>query len=141
MRIHPSIFTAAILSIISANGEEFIPKGWITPDQLEQAERPIQEQLDTGKAMGPTAWDMASLKDARLLLIYLTIYERLPDNASRAKFKSEQEAWLEQRKTAVRALADPNGGSLVTLDQASRHMEFTDKRIETLSKKIEQMKK
>ena len=136
-----SIFIAAILSIISANGEEIIPKGWVTPDQLKQAERPIQEQLDTGKAMGPTAWDMASLKDARLLLIYLTIYERLPDNANRIKLKSEQESWLEQRKKAVRALADPNGGSMVTLDQASNHMDLTEKRIQTLSKRLEQMKK
>ena len=51
MRIHSSIFIAAILTIISAYGEEILPKGWLTPDQLEQAERPIQEQLDTGKAM------------------------------------------------------------------------------------------
>ena len=103
--------------------------------------RPIQEQLDTGKAMGPTAWDMASLKDARLLLIYLTVYERLPDNASRLKLKSEQEAWLEQRKKAVRALADPTGGSMATLHQASKHMDLTDKRIENLSKRLGKMKK
>ena len=141
MRIHSSIFIAAILTIISAYGEEILPKGWLTPDQLEQAERPIQEQLDTGKAMGPTAWDMASLKDARLLLIYLTVYERLPDNASRLKLKSEQEAWLEQRKKAVRALADPTGGSMATLDQASKHMDLTDKRIENLSKRLGKMKK
>ena len=126
---------------MSAHGEEILPKGWITPDQLEEAERPIQEQLDTGKAMRETAWNMAALKDARLLLIYLTVYERLPDNASRNKLKSEQEDWLGQRKKAVIALADPKGGSMVALDQAAKHMDFTDKRIETLSKRLEKMKK
>ena len=141
IRINTILITSVVLSAFSAFGEEILPKDWLTADQLKQAERPIQEQLDTGKAMGPTAWDMASLKDARLLLIYLTIYEQLPDNASRIKLKSEQESWLEQRKKAVRALSDPNGGSMVTLDQASKHMEFTDKRIETLSKRLEQMKK
>jgi uncharacterized protein YecT (DUF1311 family) len=90
--------------------------------------------------MGPTAWDMAALKDARLLLIYLTIYERLPDNSSRTKFKSEQQAWLEQRKKAIEALADPDGGSMVALDQASKHMELTDMRIAFLEKQLEQVK-
>lgn len=140
MRIYTSIFTAGILSIFSASGEEILPKYWITPDQLEQAERPIQAQLDTGEAMGPTAWDMAALKDARLLLIYLTIYEKLPDNSSRTKFKSEQQVWLEQRKKAIEALADPDGGSMVALDQASKHMELTDMRIAFLQKQLEQVK-
>jgi len=141
MRINPLIFTAGILSILSASGEEILPKDWLTPDQLEQAEQPIQEQLDTGKAMGPTTWDKAALKDARLLLIYLTIYERLPDSASRSKFKSEQNAWLKERKKVVQALADPNGGSMVTLDQASKQMDLTDKRIALLQKQLELMKK
>jgi uncharacterized protein YecT (DUF1311 family) len=141
MRIHILIFTAVILSIFRMSGEEILPKDWLTPDQLEQAEQPIQEQLDTGIGMGPTAWDMASLKDARLLLIYLTIYERLLDDASRAKFKSEQKAWLEQRKKAVRRLDDPKGGSRVSLDQSSKHMELTDKRIAMLRKQLERMKK
>ena len=141
MRIHALIFTAVILSIFSASGGEILPKDWLTPDQLEQAERPIQDQLDTGKAMGATAWDMAALKDARLLLIYLTIYERLPGNASRAKIYSEQQAWLKQRRKAVEALADPNGGSMVILDQASKHMDLTDKRIAILQKKLDRLKK
>lgn len=141
MRIHALTFTAATLSIFSVSGEGILPTEWLTPAQLEQAEGPIQEQLDTGKAMGSTAWDMAALKDARLLLIYVTIYERLPDDTSRAKFKSEQQAWLEQRKKAVQRLADPNGGSMVVLDQASKHMELTDKRVAILKKQLERMRK
>ena len=141
MRIH-AIFTAVfILFILSASGEEILPKDWLTPDQLQRAERPIQDQLDTGKAMGATAWDMAALKDARLLLIYVAIYERLPDRASRAAFYSEQQAWLKQRQRTVRALADPNGGSMVLLDQASMHMDLTDKRLAVLQKHLDQMKK
>ena len=72
MRIHDLIFTLVILSIFSLYGEEIVPKGWLTPEQLEQAEVPIQNQLDTGRGMGGSAWSMAAVKDARLLLIYLT---------------------------------------------------------------------
>jgi uncharacterized protein YecT (DUF1311 family) len=141
MRLH-ALFTAVfILSILSASGEEILPKDWLTPDQLQQAERPIQDQLDTGKGMGATAWDMAALKDARLLLIYITIYERLPDMASRSAFYSEQQAWLKKRQRTVRALANPNGGSMVILDQASMHMDLTDTRIAILQKQLDQMKK
>ncbi len=141
MRIHALIFTALTLVAFIAYGGEILPKGWLTPAQLEQAERPIQDQLDTGRAMGGTAWDMAAVKDARLLLIYLTIYEGLPDTKSRVKFYSEQQEWLKQRQKAVHALADPNGGSMVILDQASKHMDLTDKRIAVLQKQLDRTKK
>jgi hypothetical protein len=41
----------------------------------------------------------------------------------------------------VRAKADPDGGSMVSLDQAATHMDFTDKRIATLQKQLDRMKK
>jgi uncharacterized protein YecT (DUF1311 family) len=139
MRIHSFIFISVILSVFSASGEDILPKGWLTPEQLEQAEAPIQDQLDTGRGMGGSAWSMAAVKDARLLLIYLEIYERLPDQTSRNKFLSEQQEWLKQRQKAVTAKADPDGGTMVRLDQAATKMEFTDKRIATLQKRLDKM--
>ena len=122
--------------MIAVIADEIIPKKWLSEDQLEQAERPIQEQLDTGRAMGPTAWDLAALKDARLLLVYLRVFEKLPDDASRAELFTEQTTWLERRRKAIEILIDPNGGSMVILEQASKHMEFTDKRIKELQNRL-----
>ncbi len=86
--------------------------------------------------MGGTAWSMAAVKDARLLLLYVTLYERLPDEASRKKLHSEQTAWLARRQKAVDALSDPEGGSMVRLEKAAKHMEFTDKRIAEFKKRL-----
>jgi len=140
MRIHIIIIIAVFIPFVSVQGGEILPMNWLTPEQLKQAERPIQEQLDTGKAMGATAWDMAALKDARMLLMYIMIYERLPDDVSRANFRSEQQAWIQQRHEAVQSLAKSDGGSMVALDQASKHMELTDARIAILSQKLPQHK-
>jgi uncharacterized protein YecT (DUF1311 family) len=71
-----------------------------------------------------------------LLLAYLTIFEKLPDDASRAELFTEQTTWLELRRNAVALLTDPNGGSMVILEQASKHMEFTGKRIKELQSRL-----
>ena len=141
IRINTILITSVVLSAFSAFGEEIIPKGWLTHSQLEQAERPIQEQLDTGKDMSTTAYHMAALRDARLLLTYLHVYELLPSNADRNQFKSEQQAWLEERHKSEQALANPNGGSIVKLNQASRRLELTNKRIEILQTKLARLNK
>jgi len=136
MRVTILTTTFLITSMIAVIADEIIPKKWLSEDQLEQAERPIQQQLDTGRAMVPTAWDLAALKDARLLLVYLRVFEKLPDDASRAKFFTEQTTWLELRRKAVDLCADPNGGSIAILGQAGEHMIYTDKRIKELQKRL-----
>ncbi len=135
-----SALSLACLALISFSVQgisgNILPKDWLSPEQLEQAENPIQQQLDTGRGMGGTAWSMAAVKDARLLLLYVTLYERLPDEASRKKLHSEQTAWLARRQKAVDALSDPEGGSMVRLEKAAKHMEFTDKRIAEFKKRL-----
>ena len=126
-------------SIVSAG--EIIPSGWLNPELLLQAERPIQEQLDTGKAMNSTAWDMAAVKDARLLTIYMELYQTLQRKNKQANLFADQNNWLESRKEAVKALNDPEGGSMVSLQQASTHMEFTDKRIAALQRELDGFEK
>ena len=133
------IFTTAVVVLISccihSFGADIIPKDWLSPEQLEQAENPIQQQLDTGRGMGGTAWDMAAVKDARLLLIYVKLYERLPDETSRKMLYSEQTAWLQHRQKAVASLT-PEEGIKVSLDKALKQMEITDKRIAELQKRL-----
>ena len=140
MRIYIFMLMVVLLPIQCTLGTDILPKDWITPELLREAERPIQAQLDTGRAMGPTAWKMAYVKDARLLLVYVMVYEKLPDDASRRNFYSEQQAWLKQRQKAVDALDDPDGGSMVLLDQALKYMDLTDKRIVVLEGKLGKQK-
>lgn len=131
-------FSVLISFSVKVCAGDILPKDWLSPGQLEQAENPIQQQLDTGRGMAGTAWDMAAVKDARLLLLYITLYERLPDEASRKKLYSEQTAWLARRRKAVAALDDPEGGSIVRVEKAATHMELTDKRIAELQKRLKQ---
>src|SRR4051812_46851034 len=55
-------FSALISLGASGVGGDILPKGWLSPEQLQRAENPIQQQLDTGRGMGGTAWDMAAVK-------------------------------------------------------------------------------
>jgi len=134
--IRTAVFIILISCSFHALSADIIPKDWLSPEQLGQAENPIQQQLDTGRGMSGTAWDMAAVKDARLLLIYINLYEQLPDETSRRKLFTEQTAWLQRRHKAVAALTNPDGGSMVTLDKAAKHMELTDKRIAELQKRL-----
>lgn len=139
MRVAPIVLPGVLVLIslgTNVYAGDILPKGWLSPEQLEQAENPIQQQLDTGRGMSGTAWDMAAVKDARLLVLYLTLYERLPDEASRKKLYAEQTAWLSRRGKAVSALDNPDGGSMVRLEKAAKHMEITEKRIAELQKRL-----
>ena len=140
MRVWRLTLIAVMFTGIWTSAGSIIPKDWMSPEDLDIAEQVIQTQLDTGQGMGPTAWGMAKVKDARLLLIYLKLYEGLPDEVSRTKLLSEQAEWLKRRKKAVEKLAVPDGGSAVTLDTASKHIELTDERIQELQKRLDLMK-
>jgi uncharacterized protein YecT (DUF1311 family) len=136
MRIHTFILIVIITTILGAQGQEILPKNWLTPEQLENAEQTMQKQLDTGIAMRITAWDMVALRDARLLLIYLMVYERLPDDASRSKFRVEQQAWLQYREETVIERYKDAEGSDASLFRAGYHMWLTNERIAVLSKQL-----
>ena len=57
-----------------------VPKKWLSTFQFEGVEARLQKQLDSGVDMGGTAWDMAEVKDAELLIAYVSLYDSLPAN-------------------------------------------------------------
>ncbi len=136
MRVQLPVFCALILIQGIALGGNIVPEDWLSAERLKQAEEPIQQQLDTGQNMGGTAWDMAAVKDARLLVIYITLFESLTDDASRKKLYSEQKAWLQRRKKMSAAAGNSDGGTMESLDRAMKYMELTDKRIAELQKRL-----
>ncbi|MEP6667928.1 MAG: lysozyme inhibitor LprI family protein [Chthoniobacter sp.] len=112
-----------------------IPKGWIKADALDALEAPLQKQLDTGIAMLETAWDMATVKDAQLFIVYVTLLEKLPE-PDRAALRKEQEAWLNKREKAAAKADDGEGGQIGHLQSATEHQEWSEKRIAELKKRM-----
>src|ERR1700733_14958877 len=79
---NPLLSVVVLLVVLTGQAwaqSTILPKGWITADQLEQAQVPLQKQLDTGVDMIGTAWDMAAVKDAELLVLYISLFEKLPE--------------------------------------------------------------
>lgn len=131
------VYVICFFGIINLRAEsKIIPKNWWNdPSLLEQAEHPIQTQLDTGIGMNATAWDMANVKDARLFIIYVSLFQSL-DKAGQKELFKEQSDWLQVRKEALAKLDDPSGGSAVTLDKACKHINMTDLRIQELQQRL-----
>lgn len=128
------------LTCSSLLSNEIVPDGWIDPESLEAAEDPIQQQLDTGIAMNSTAWSMAAVKDARLFVIYVQLFQEL-DKDAQEKLLKEQKAWLLKRKKVLESMNDPDGGTIVSLEQASKQMRMTDERIARLEDRLRKIKK
>lgn len=85
--------------------------------------------------MVPTAQDMATVKDARLLVIYVSLYEKLGTKEQAALYR-EQDLWLKNRRKQLIKLQNPDGGHEVGLDIAAKKMELTDARIKELSVRL-----
>lgn len=112
-----------------------VPKKWLHPDQLEQVESLLQKQLDTGVDMGGTAWDMAAVKDAELVMVYVSLYESLPAD-QRTKLLKDQEAWLDRRQKAADKVYNENEGTIRRTLAAGEFQSWTEKRIAELKKRL-----
>lgn len=130
-----SFFFVASISALRA---QIVPPNWVSPKPLESAESPIQSQLDTGKAMTTTARSMADVRNARLFVVYMLLYQKL-GKSGREELYQEQCLWLKNRDKQVAKLYDPNGGSDVRLFMAEKEMELTDSRIKELAARLEKV--
>jgi uncharacterized protein YecT (DUF1311 family) len=126
------------ISLPTAFGEPspIVPKGWLKPEQLEQVEETLQKQLDTGVGMTATAWNMATVKDAELFVIYVAVCEKLSE-AERGALRNEQEAWMKRREKAAAEADDGKSGTMGRQFSAGEYMAWTDKRIVDLKKRLE----
>jgi len=123
------------LSVSTILKAQIYPPDWLDPVYLEQAELPIQRQLDTGIGMNENAWDLAAVRDARLFLIYTSLYQEL-GKTDREKLYEEQDRWLKKRAEEVKKLRKAGEGSAVSLDQADKQLELTAQRIKELSSRL-----
>ena len=130
------LYLLVVLSASIAHAQtQVVPKDWIKPENLEGAQRPLQEQLDTGKDMINTAWSMARVRDAELFIAYITVWEKLPANGREA-LRKDQETWLKQREKAVKAADDGASGQVGRLQAASEHQEMTAARLKEIKKRL-----
>ena len=136
--LRPALLSIALLtaSIAQSHAQApLIPKGWLKAEALEAVQTPLQKQLDTGIAMLETAWDMATVKDAQLFIVYVSLMENLPE-PERAALRKEQEAWLKKREKAAAKADDGEGGQIGHLQSATEHQEWSEKRIAELKKRL-----
>jgi uncharacterized protein YecT (DUF1311 family) len=137
------VITFILLLTLSALHAEspspVVPKGWLEgglrPELLAQVEDSLQSQLETGVAMNFTAWNMATVKDAQLLVVYLSLFEKLPE-AGRKTLLKEQEDWLKRRQKASARADDGKSGSEGRLLAASEYQSWTEKRIAELKRRV-----
>ena len=78
---------------------------------------------------------IADLKDAQLFTVYVRLAEYL-GAADREALRQEQEAWLVARGKYAEDHIESHGGSLAPLEANSAEMEFTEKRISELTKRL-----
>lgn len=112
-----------------------VPEGWVKADDLDRVYETLQKQLDTGVDMIGTAWEMAAVRDAQLLAVYIAVYEKLP-NARRETLRKEQAAWLKKRAKAVSSADDGKSGQIGRIEAASEFQSVTEQRTLELQKRL-----
>ncbi len=128
------ILISLLFSVTALSGQ-IVPPNWVSAKLLEQAETPIQKQLDSGRAMNSTVEDMAAVRDARLLVIYLELYERLDKIGQQDLFR-EQKLWLQNRDKELSKLKVQSAGSDLWLEIVQKQLDLTIQRIIELSERL-----
>ncbi|QQL43764.1 lysozyme inhibitor LprI family protein [Sulfuriroseicoccus oceanibius] len=118
-----------------------VPEEWpLFPSMLKYAEETAQEHIDTGMGMNGYAAQKAAIQDARLLIVYLELYDQLPSDKERQALVEEQTEWLRRREQQFKEDADPEGGSVAVLGQLGGQMSSTVERIDELQARLEKLK-
>lgn len=114
-----------------------LPADW--SPYLDQATDYLEDELNAWQhgqqGANRTSADIGWLYDARLLELYVRLYERLPV-AQREQLRAEQTEWLGQRATQSEAAVESHGGSLAPLEYNMKFIDVTKERIEQLETRL-----
>jgi uncharacterized protein YecT (DUF1311 family) len=113
-----------------------LPRDW-RPDLSsagEWLERDLKE-TEAQQGMNQLSRCLADLKDAELLTIYVRLYETLTPPEQQSLLQ-EQTKWLSKRRKAAENGVESKGGSLAPTEANMAEMEFTQKRIAELNKRL-----
>jgi uncharacterized protein YecT (DUF1311 family) len=83
--------------------------------------------------------DIAFILDAKLLDVYVRLYESL-EPSERVAFRHEQAEWLKRRFSRAQDSVESHGGSLAPLEFNMEFIEATEQRIEELQTRLKQTK-
>ena len=113
-----------------------LPREW-RPDTTEACEWLDQDltEMEAQQGMNRLSRCLADLKDAELFVIYVQLFEILPE-PERQSLIREQKQWLVARKKAAKKAVDSEGGSLAPYEANSAEMKFTERRIAELGKRL-----
>lgn len=116
-----------------------LPPDW--SPYLDQAIDFLNAELEAPhrgqQGMNRISADLGFLYDAKLLELYVRIFERLaPDQ--RQQFRAEQQNWLETRNDQSQAAVESHGGTLAPLEYNSKFIELTQQRFNELEQKLNQ---
>jgi uncharacterized protein YecT (DUF1311 family) len=140
---HQHLLSVSILTLFAvslARGDDrrlpITPKQW-RPDvaaAIEWLEQDLQE-TKAQQGMNRLSRRIADLKDAQLFTVYVRLAEYL-SAADRQKLRQEQEEWLSAREKYAEDHIESHGGSLAPLEANTAEIEFTEKRIVELTKRL-----
>jgi uncharacterized protein YecT (DUF1311 family) len=114
-----------------------LPNEW-TP-YLDQAVQYLEGELEAWQhgqqGANRISADIGFIQDAKLLQIYVRLYERLaPDR--RDEYRKEQQDWLGERQTRAETAVESHGGSLAPLEFNTEFIEVTAARIKELEGRL-----
>ena len=135
-----SVGILTLIAVSLARGDDrrlpITPKQW-RPDvaaAIEWLEQDLQE-TKAQQGMNRLSRRIADLKDAQLFAVYIRLAEYL-SVADRQKLCQEQEHWLLAREKYAEEHVESHGGSLAPLEANNAEIEFTEKRIAELTKRL-----
>jgi uncharacterized protein YecT (DUF1311 family) len=126
---------------LQAGNEPMIPAKW-QPDlstAIDSAEADLKDATAQMR-MNMLSRQIADMKDAQLFVLYVRLFEKLTPR-EREKLAAEQTSWLKARTQAAHKAIQSEGGSLAPLESNSAEADFTDGRINELTKRLAEKKK
>jgi uncharacterized protein YecT (DUF1311 family) len=150
------ILLAVLVSAVLANGQEAnagkagsptLPKNWnllLDPDDLDSLLKPGLEDGSGNipqQMMNQYLATMASVWDAKLLVVYVTLSDRL-SAADKSKLRQEQAAWVAAREKQAKAAGEgEEGGSAAPAEYSDTFIKLTQERIAKLQAKLKALGK
>jgi uncharacterized protein YecT (DUF1311 family) len=145
------ILLTALVTAVPANAQQgsagkaaspTLPKNWnvlLDPDDLDSLLKPGLEDGSGNipqQTMNQYTATMASVWDAKLLVVYVTLADRL-GAADKSKLRQEQAAWIAKReKQAQAASAGEEGGSLAPTEYSDTFITVTKERVAKLQARL-----
>lgn len=130
------MFAAPRASAQTKSASKIIPADWIPAlaPSIKSALGDLKE-ANSQMEMNLRSRQVADMTDAQLFIVYVRLYEGLPQK-ERDALVAEQAKWLKARAKAAQDGVESEGGSLAPLEANNAELTFTEKRLAELRARL-----